>query len=58
MLTSPKLSKKRDPRLHHNPNFKIRLPGSAGYHFPIGPSHNSPCIDTYWRVLGAQEVIQ
>jgi hypothetical protein len=27
----------------------MKYPGPEAYHFPSGPSHNSPCMDQYWR---------
>ena len=30
-------------------NFQMKYPGPEAYHFPSGPSHNSPCMDQYWR---------
>jgi len=29
--------------------YKMKYPGRGAYHFPSGPSHNSPCMDQYWR---------
>lgn len=33
----------------YNPDYKMSYPGPEAYHFPSGPSHNSPCMDQYWR---------
>lgn len=30
-------------------NYQTKYPGPEAYHFPSGPSHNSPCMDEYWR---------
>jgi len=27
----------------------MNYPGQDSYVFPAGPSHNSPCMDSYWR---------
>lgn len=29
--------------------FQMIYPGKEAYHFPIGVSHESPCMDSYWR---------
>lgn len=29
--------------------YQMPYPGPEAYHFPSGPSHNSPCMDQYWR---------
>lgn len=49
MIQNKQASKKLTQTYKHNPNFKIQFPGPEGYHFPAGPSHNSPCMDPYWR---------
>ncbi|AKB81138.1 hypothetical protein MSBR3_0560 [Methanosarcina barkeri 3] len=27
----------------------MKYPGKEAYHFPVGPSHTSPCMDPYFR---------
>ena len=34
---------------HHDPNYRINYQSKESYVFPAGPSHNSPCMDSYWR---------
>lgn len=36
-------------------NFKMKYNDPKAYHFPSGPSHNSPCMSSFWR---AQEIRQ
>ena len=31
--------------------FERELPGEGAYHFPIGESHESPCMDPYFRSI-------
>lgn len=35
-----------DKTVHYiyNLNFKMKYPGKEAYHFPVGVSHNSPCM--------------
>mgnify|MGYP007017321270 CR=1 FL=1 len=30
-------------------NFQIAYPGPEAYHFPVGVSHESPCMSSYFR---------
>lgn len=32
-----------------NHDYKMKYPGKDAYHFPVGPSHLSPCMDSFWR---------
>lgn len=27
----------------------MKYPGKEAYHFPVGPSHTSPCMNPYFR---------
>jgi hypothetical protein len=38
---------KAEPIFHLD--YQMKYPGQEAYHFPSGPSHNSPCMDQYWR---------
>ena len=29
--------------------FQETVPKKSAYHFPTGPTHESPCMDPYWR---------
>lgn len=35
--------------LHSIPDFKMKYPEFKAYHLPAGPSHESPCMDPFWR---------
>jgi hypothetical protein len=35
--------------MNSNPLFKRMLPGKEAYHFPAGQTHESPCMNPFWR---------
>lgn len=52
MILAKQALKKQTQTYKHNKHFKIKfLSLEEGYHTPAGPSHNSPCMDQYWRSL-------
>jgi hypothetical protein len=58
-MKSSKLQRIHSSSLHCNSlessisfshDYKMKYPGKEAYHFPVGPSHLSPCMDSFWRI--------